>query len=162
MAVIAELWSARSDRERLLLGVAGALLALLVVSFGLVRPAFDARADGAAAYARASALLTDARAAADEAAVLRAGGAARPRDATSVRTSLTEAARAAGVAITRLEPAADGRLAVSLDAVGPAAFYDWVARLERDHGVPVASVNLRRNDQGGTVRASVVVLEGAR
>ena len=115
-------WESREPRERVLLGVLGALLAAFALLFALVLPVMDARANAEAELRRAQA---DYRIVAQTAVRPQTGGA---RAAFS-RSVLLSAAREAGLQVTRIQADRDGGFAVWIDDAETAALYGMFEQL---------------------------------
>ena len=110
-------WEAREPRERLLLGVLGALLGVFVLVFAVILPIMDARADADRALARAQA---DYNIVARTLPRAGAGGAERTLFS---RSALLDAARAEGLQITRIQAGREGDLSVWIDDAQTTALY---------------------------------------
>ena len=110
-------WEAREPRERLLLGVLGALLGVFVLVFAVILPVMDARADADRALARAQADYNIVARTLPRAGV---GGAERTLFS---RSALLDAARAEGLQITRIQAGREGDLSVWIDDAQTTALY---------------------------------------
>ena len=145
-------WEARSLRERRLLTVMAALLALLLVWLLVIRPLSDARA---AADARLTAAVTDlARARAEASAVRQVASPANNNPVPlPVDGFLMESGGEQG--FTNLQVVADGasRATISMANVRPPAFFGWIGQLEA-RGLVVESLGATANaDQTIAVQA---------
>jgi len=151
-----QLWMERNERERLLLAIAGGLMALLVLWQLVLKPVAAYRADAQAGYERAQERLEEMQRAAAQAAALMA----RSRDGEAsptgdVRGIAMAAARAKGLTVTRLQPNDDGGLTLWIDGVDTRVLYDWVVMLQKDHGIVVQKASVSANDGAATVRAQL-------
>ena len=110
-------WEAREPRERLLLGVLGALLGVFVLVFAVILPVMDARADADRALARAQADYNIV------ARTLPRAGAGSAERTLFSRSALLDAARAEGLQITRIQAGREGDLSVWIDDAQTTALY---------------------------------------
>ena len=141
----------RSPRERLLLGVATVLLALVVLLFGVIGPARDARVSAVANHATAAQTLGAVRqATANPAAPTGSGG--------PLRAVVSATADQAGIVIDRYDIEDDGvRLFVgNTEAV---RLFGWLANLREQEGIAVTEAQLRR-EEGGTISARLTLARG--
>jgi general secretion pathway protein M len=134
-------WQDLSARERLLLGILAALLAVFMLWFGVFRPLTSAIDEARSAHRaaveqaqRVEALATQIRAA--RPAVTAASGSA----AEVVNASAT----AAGIEFSTTEPLADGGIIVTIAAIRPLALFPWIAGLA-DAGISVERLSVQRN-----------------
>lgn len=130
-------WQARSPRERGLLAIMFALLALVLGWLLVVRPLSDALDAQQARHAEAVVALAEARTRAGA-----AGPAAAP--AGPVDAILARTAGEAGFPAARITASGPRRASVALDAARPQAFFAWIARLERS-GLAVERLRARAN-----------------
>lgn len=150
-------WMERTERERLLLGIAFGLVALLLVWQFVYRPVADYHADAARSYEQAQERLEDMRRSAAEAAALMADGqggeAAAPGG--DLRTLAMTTARAKGLSVARLQPTGDDGLTLWIDGADTRLLYDWVVTLQREHAIVVEKASVSANDGAATVRAQL-------
>lgn len=148
-------WRDLSQRERMLILIAGALAGVLFLSLGVIRPIADWRA-GAEARARTARDGYELTAAA--AAV--AGGAreAAPRAQTPIRDALITTAKAAGIELVRLGTQTDNQIEIQVEPVSGDVFFAWLAELENRYGLTVAVADVARGD-AGKVTPQVLVFE---
>jgi general secretion pathway protein M len=152
-------WAARSVRERRLLLVMTALLALVLTWFALIRPLMDARQ---AAEQRLNAAVTELARARAEAAALKQQAASASAGALPgpLDTFLVQSGGEQG--FTGLQVVADGpgRASISMAQVRPAPFFGWIGQLET-RGLIVDSLSARPNpDQ--TIAVQAVLRAGGR
>jgi general secretion pathway protein M len=134
---LTEWWFGRSSRERLLLAVMLALLAVVVIWYGAVQPLRQGAAAAAEARAAAAASLARAEAMAARIQALQArSGATRTPEA--FETLVADTAAKAGVVLDRRQR--DGAvLTVWTDSGDPKTYFGWLSRLQHDNGVSVTS-----------------------
>ena len=153
-------WNTLSAREQILIGTAGAVIALMAMIFLVITPLQSARERAVDRLEAAQALYTEMTQGAAEADRLRQNArptrAGQPRE---LRTVLIETARASDVTITRLEPLDNGGQAIWLDEVNSQALHAWLAELYLDHGLAVNKVSLRPDAQG-RIRAQLDFAQG--
>lgn len=134
-------WAGRSQRERALLIVMGALavpvLLWLLFLLPLDRALENARTEHWAATQRLIQVRGDAE------ALKGASGAARE----AARVIAERSAAAAGFVPSRLETATDGRVSLTLPSAKPAALSRWIAALDAE-GLFVEAMSLRPNPDG--------------
>ena len=154
-------WKSKTTREQRLLAGAVAAVLLVVIWQFVLNPVLSYRAEARRNYASAVELMDEIQSGAREAAELRRNAAAAPsRPEGPVRALVTGAAREMGLTVSRTQPGEGGALTLWLEDADPALLYRWLARVERDLGVPVEQVTLRKNEGRATVRANVLIREG--
>lgn len=145
-------WQDLSQRERLSLIALGVLLALVVAVFGVVRPVASWRSSAEADYRQSLTLYER---------VARA--AAAPRDdrgeTGAIRSVLTGTAEQSGITVTTIRPPEAGAIELSITSPTLERFYDWLSRLEREHGVYVLEALVRPAPEGGGVAARLTMVE---
>lgn len=148
-------WHDLSARERLMILIAGALAGVLFLSFAIVRPLADLRADAArkASSARDGYELTAAAA-----AVAGGGEASAPESRAPLRQTVLETARAAGIEIVRIGAENNGQLEIQAAPVNGDVFFAWLAQLQGRYGATVAFADIARGEDG-MVTPQVLVLE---
>jgi general secretion pathway protein M len=144
-------WEARSARERMLLTVMLALLAIVFLWLAVVRPLADAL--DAAKLRHGAAVVALAEARARPAAVPAA--AAGPADAIAAET-----AAAAGFTNVRIARQGATGASVALDAARPQALFGWIAEMER-RGLVVEQLRARANADR-TLAAEIGLRAGRR
>lgn len=155
MHALHEMWMARSARERVMLGG----LALLLLGVGYVYlalfPAIELRD-------RALARLTDARKAETEVRQLLPSLARKNDTAGTVpgeplNDRLAQLAAAAALQLTRFEPEADGGASITIENVQSVAALQWLASLEREHGLKIRRLTIEPSSTGFvTLQASLI------
>lgn len=141
----------RSSRERALLGVAAALLVLVVLLFGVIGPARDARADAVARHAEAAQTLGAVRrATASPSAPTGSGG--------PLRAVVSVTADGAGIVIDRYDIEDDG-VRLFIGSVEATRLFGWLTELREREGIAVSEAQLRRED-GGMISARLTLTRG--
>lgn len=154
-----EYWSTRSVRERLLILVAGVLVAVLLTNLLVVRPLRAAKESASTSLAVASRTL-DAVSASRPMA--NAGGAqgATGAAAQDLRSRLVELAANRGISVSRLQSNERGAIIIQFDQVSVQPLFAWLEAAERELGAEPAQASVFA-DAGGTVRASFEFRGGA-
>lgn len=134
-------WSDRTVRERRMVGVMLAILAAVVVWLGIVRPLMAWRAAAAERAAVASTTLTDTRRAL---ASLGRVQSARRLPAEGVEPLIRRTAEAAGLEVVTVM-SASGQMGFELSSVDSARLFNWLAVLEREHGLVICSLGVTEN-----------------
>ena len=150
-------WQGLSERERLIVGVGGAVAALLFVFQFMVKPVanwhagMSSRADVAS---QEYALVTSAAAA--------GARVAAPSDSANtnvpLRQALTLSAAAAQIDLVRVGAEVDGQIEAQPSAVEPERLFQWIAALDSRYGISVAFADIARVEDG-EVNAQVLVFE---
>ncbi len=122
------LWLARTPRERWLLGVMLAMVALVLAWLLILRPLGDMLSAAKQRHGEAVANLGEAR---SQAAAI--GGLERNRPAPlagPLDTAIAAAASEAGFQLSGIQPEGPGRVSIAIGAARPPALFGWVGRLE--------------------------------
>lgn len=152
------LWAERSAREQVMLGVMFALLAGVILWFGVAMPL-----DRAQVAAR-----DDLRAATDRNAAVRAAVKqlkALPRNAQAAGPSapidqlVGQSAGEAGLTLERAQAQGADRMDIALASVRPVALFSWLATLEAQ-GVRVDTMSARPASTAGSVSVQAVLARG--
>lgn len=141
-------WAERNPRERVLVAVAGALLALVILWLGIARPvesgirsaveAHDIALDRNAAIRSRVAVLKDLPRAP-------ATGSLGPID-----QFVGQSAGEAGFTLERSQPQGMGRVDIAIASARPRALFGWLAALE-GQGLSVETLVVQPSPAGGTV-----------
>ncbi len=154
--MIAAAWNARTSREKLLIGAAGGLVLVIVVTQVLIAPVLGAHASAKSTYERA---LADWAAVQD--ALTRLGGGGAPADeaqaSASLRAVISNSAAQNELTLARVQPSGDGALSVSLEDAEATTLFRWLRVLRDRHGVHVQRASVRRSDRNAVVRATLVL-----
>lgn len=153
IARLKTLWLARTPRERWLLGVMLALVALVLVWLVILRPLSDMLSEARQRHGEAVAALAEAR---SQAAAIAALERNRPAPfAGPIDTAIGAAASDAGFQLSALQPEGPGRVSLSIAAAKPQALFGWVAGLEAQ-GYIVQSLTASSNPDR-TLSARIVL-----
>lgn len=131
-------WAGRSLREQRLLMVMGALIAGIVLWFGVITPALAWRSGAADRRAEAEADL-----ALIEAGAARLAGGPSSMGADQVQAAARRAADAGGVNAV-FNPLDDG-VGFSVNGASTATLFGWLAALHSDHGIEVRVLTVSEN-----------------
>lgn len=151
-------WQNLAGREKVLVGIAGALFALVVGWFMILQPLMGYPGAQKRAYERAESNLE----------ILRTGQAvlAGHTQTTKTTLSLTEAqfritksAADQGLSISRRQPNGEDGLSLWFESVESPRIYAWLESLTRDYNITLVRVNVNRNNDG-TVRAQITFKMG--
>jgi general secretion pathway protein M len=122
------LWLARSPRERWLLGVMLALVALVLVWLLILRPLSDMLSAARQRHGEAVAALAEAR---SQAAAIAALEKDRPAPfAGPIDAAVAAAASDAGFQLSGLQAEGAGRVSLAIGSAKPQALFGWIAALE--------------------------------
>jgi general secretion pathway protein M len=142
-----------SQREQILVGIAGLLVAGLVAYYGIARPMVGAMTAAETRYV--DAVERQARIDAKVAALR------QPVDGTTVKFSgaidiyISQSAGETGIAVGSINRQSDDRVNMVIESAKPKALFGWLARIERE-GIAVESLNV--NPAGnGTVSATLTL-----
>lgn len=122
------LWLARTSRERWLLGVMLALVALVLAWLLILRPLGDMLSSAKQRKVESVAALSEAR---SQAAAI--GGLEKNRPAPlagPIDAAVAAAASASGFPLSGLQPEGPGRVSLAIGAATPQALFGWIAQLE--------------------------------
>ena len=145
---IIDWWDGREPRERVLLSVLGAIVAIFIVIFGLILPLQSARANADASLNRAQAdLVAVSRLSSTDATTTRL-----PFD----RSVLIQIANGADIKLTRVQPGSDGTLSVWIDDAQTQRLYGFFETLLSDYAVGLDQVIVSA-DANGRLSAQFVV-----
>jgi general secretion pathway protein M len=154
-----EYWSTRSARERLLIVLAGLLVAVLLANLLVVRPLRAAKESAAASLAVASRTLDAVTAARPVANAGTASGVSAV-EGQDLRSRLVELAAQRGISVSRLQTSERGAIIIQFDQVSVQPLFAWLEAAERELGAEPAQASVFA-DTAGTVRASFEFRGGA-
>lgn len=151
-------WAERSPREHWLLGVMFALLAIVILWFGVALPLDRAQRDArdrlveaternAAVRATVAQLKTLPRAPAN-------GGSTVPLD-----QFVGQSAGEAGLTLERAQAQGNDRMDIAIASVRPIALFSWLSGLEAQ-GVRVVTMNARPSPTAGSISVQAVLERG--
>lgn len=158
MDAVKTMWGERSPRERWMLGVMFALLAVVLLWLGVVGPLASAQRS-----AREGLLAATDRNAAMRAKVkllktLPRGAAVR--SGTAIDQMVSQSAGEAGLTLERAEAQGSARIEIAMASVRPVALFSWLAALEAQ-GVRVETMSARPSPTAGSVSVQAVLVRGA-
>lgn len=142
-----------SQRERILVGVAGLLLAGLVGYYGVARPMVGAMAAAEQHYV--DAVEQQARIEAKVAALGQPAEGAGGRFSGAIDAFVGQSAGETGIAVTSVTPQSDRRVNMVVESAKPTALMGWLARIEQE-GIAVESLNINPRDNG-TISATLTL-----
>jgi general secretion pathway protein M len=147
-------WSGRSDRERVMLGIMGGLVGLMLFWLVIIRPIDNALAD--ARQRLDVAAESSGRVAAVADGVRQARRLAPASLSASLTTAVGQAAEGAGFTLARLDAQGPDRAIFTISTARSPALFGWLAVLQRQ-GVIVEKMTLRTNSDAtlaveGTLR----------
>ena len=134
-----------SQRERILVGIAGLLFAGLVGYYGIARPMVAAMQSAEQRYLNS--VERQARIDAKVAALQ------QPIDGTLVRFSgaidvfVGQSAGETGIAVASITPQSDNRVNMVVESAKPTALFGWLARVEKE-GIAVEALNVTPTGNG--------------
>ena len=150
-------WEGRSPRERVLLGVLGALVVALLFWLTIIRPIDAARI---AADARLDVAAQDrGRIAAVAAALQASRRTAPPALSAALPATVGKAAEAAGFTLSRLDPQGSERVTIAIASARSPALFAWLGVLERQ-GILVDRLTLRPGSDGTVAVEGVLRVRG--
>lgn len=159
MALVLPWWRDRSPRERIMLAVMAALLAMVTLWLAVVRPLGEASDRAAARHATAIAALGDVRSMTG--AIRAAEARRRPGSDTPLIERVRASASAAGLTLDSLESNGAGEASLRITAIKPVALLRWIADLESRDGITATLLATNRNaDQ--TLAATITLSGGGR
>ena len=147
-------WSGKAAHEQLVYAALAAVTAVVVLWLGLWRPLADWQEQEEARLQRAQGLL--AWVSANEAAARAWVGAADQEAETgAIMPAITQAAGAAGVRLSRLQPESDGGVSVLLQRQSFAQVIALIAQLQESRGVIVERASMDAQQTPGLVDAQL-------
>jgi general secretion pathway protein M len=147
------LWLARSPRERWLLGVMLALVALVLVWLAILRPLSDMLSAARQRHGEAVEALAEAR---SQAAAIAALEKNRPAPfAGPIDTAVAAAASEVGFQLSGVQAEGPGRVSLAIGAAKPQALFGWISGLEAQ-GYIVQSLTASSNPDR-TLSARIVL-----
>lgn len=158
MERIATLWNDRSTREQWMLGVMFALLAGVILWFGVAVPLDRAQRDARDALRAATDRNAAIRAAVRQLQHLpRAPGGAGPL--VALDQMVGQGAGEAGLTLERAQAQGDDRIEIAIASVRPVALFSWIASLEAQ-GVRVETITARPSPTTGSISVQAVLVRG--
>ena len=151
-------WQARDIRERRMLAAMVLALAAFIAWYGVTVPLRSWRDDARARHDRAASELLATQTAARE---IEALGQARPAPGgmQQFETAVLDAARAAGVAVSRHRADGPAALQVDIESVATPALLSWLDALRIEHGVAPDTLEITESSGALRVGARFVLVE---
>jgi len=142
-----------SQREKILVGIAGLLLAGLVGYYGIARPMFGAMASAEERYV--DAVERQARIDAKVSALQQPEDGQVAKFSGVIEAFVSQSAGETGIAVASVTPQPDNRVNMVVESAKPTALFGWLARIERE-GIAVEALNV--NPAGnGTISATLTL-----
>ena len=153
MAALRNWFTALSNREQWLVGVAGALAALVLLVFGIIQPGLSAIDRAEAAHDEAVQRRGRIEATVD--AALAQKPSERVAGGADIDLIVTQGAAEKGFNLVKSGNAAPGQMTFRMDQARAPALFTWLTELEAQ-GIAVRSVTLRGGASGSlTVEAQL-------
>ena len=142
-----------SQREKILVSIAGLLLAGLIGYYGIARPMVGGMADAEQRYV--DAIERQARIDAKVAALRRPADGSVVRFSGAIDAFVGQSAGETGIAVASITPQSDNRVQMVVESAKPTALFGWLARVERQ-GIAVEALNINPMDNG-TISATLTL-----
>ncbi|PHR10527.1 MAG: hypothetical protein COA41_20780 [Sphingopyxis sp.] len=142
-----------SQREKILVGIAAALLAGLVGYYGVARPMSDAMMAAEQRYM--DAVEQRARIDAKVVALRQAADGSLEKFSGAIDAFIGQSAGETGIAVASVTPQSDSRANMVVESARPTALFGWLARIEQQ-GVAVESLTIEPA-ANGTVSATMTL-----
>lgn len=134
-----------SQREKILVGIAGLLLAGLVGYYGIARPMFGAMASAEERYV--DVVERQARIEAKVAALQQPVDGRVAKFSGAIDAFVSQSAGETGIAVASVTPQSDNRVNMVVESAKPTALFGWLARIERE-GIAVESLSVNPAGNG--------------
>ena len=158
MDALKQFWAERAPRERLILAVSGALLAVVVTYLLLIEPAWlgTTRLERALPAQRSKAAELEALL--NEVRSLRARPQVATVSASDAKGAVESSLQRAGIKATRIVPLSDGDIQMTFSDVPFGVWAPWLANLERELGARATSVTVNgKEGKPGNVDVEVAL-----
>lgn len=152
------LWGERSPREQWMLGVMFALLAVVILWLGLLRPLDAAQRSAHDALVQATDRNAEIRAKVKLLKSLPPVARAMDR-AVPLDQFIGQSAGEAGLTLERAQAQGADRFDMAIASVRPVALFSWLAALEAQ-GVRVETMSARPSPTAGSVSVQAVLVRG--
>ncbi|WP_323810278.1 type II secretion system protein M [Sphingobium baderi] len=152
------MWGERSPREQWMLGVMFALLAVVVLWLGIVRPLEMAQRSAHAALGAATDRHASIR---GKVKLLKSlpRAVAPASSGTPLDQFVGQSAGEAGLTLERAQAQGADRMVIAIAAVRPVALLTWLAGLEAQ-GVRVETMSARPSPTAGSISVQAVLVRG--
>lgn len=134
-----------SQREKILVGIAGLLLAGLVGYYGIARPMFGAMTSAEERYV--SAVERQARVEAKVAALQQPIEGNAAKFGGAIDSFVSQSAGETGIAVGSVVLQSEGRVNLVVESAKPTALFGWLARIERE-GIAVEALSINPTGNG--------------
>ncbi|RYM12254.1 type II secretion system protein GspM [Sphingobium cupriresistens] len=151
-------WSERSPREQWMLGVMFALLAVVILWFGIAMPLDRAQRSARDTLNEATDRNAAVRAAVKQLKALPRNAAATG-PVTPVDQFVGQSAGEAGLTLERAQAQGGDRIDIAIASVRPVALFSWLAAMEAQ-GVRVETMTARPSPTAGSVSVQAVLVRG--
>lgn len=151
-------WAERSTREQWMLGVMFALLAVVILWFGIAMPLDRAQRSARDTLNEATDRNAAVRVAVKQLKALPRNAAATG-PVTPVDQFVGQSAGEAGLTLERAQAQGGDRIEIAIASVRPVALFSWLAALEAQ-GVRVVTVSARPSPTAGSVSVQAVLVRG--
>jgi general secretion pathway protein M len=133
-------WAARSNREQQMLLVMFALLAIVVIGFGILRPLANARAVADARFDRVTLESGQISAVAERLRLAQKDAPAAL--SVALPLAVSQSATAAGFTLATLDPQGEDRIGITIASAKSPALFAWLSQLA-GQGIFVERMTLR-------------------
>lgn len=150
-------WKSLTDRERLLISVAGGLFIIVVLYLAAFRPLMAFHESSERELLAAQRVHSQI---VHGASILSAyrntdRSSAHIAERRPLRVSVSTAARATGVAISRIQPGEDGSLTVWVESVASNELYRWLNHMADQSTITPAKVLVQKSAAAGRLRVQL-------
>jgi len=149
-------FAALSQREKILIGLLGFLLAATIGFYGIYQPLSHGVQNAQDRYQEA--VERQARIDAKVTALQQPASSGEKRASGSLGSYVSQSAGETGIAVGRIDPQTDGRVNMAVDSAKPTALFGWLSRLEAQ-GIFVEALNAKPNGND-TVTANIALRSG--
>lgn len=151
-------WNARSPREQWMLGIMFALLAVVILWFGLILPLDSAQRSARDGLRQATERNASIR---SKVKLLRSlpKGPGATVSAVAIDQFVGQSAGEVGLTLDRAQAQGANRMEIAVASVRPVALFSWLAALEAQ-GVRVETMSARPSSTAGSVSVQAVLVRG--
>ncbi len=158
-----EYWTNLTSREKTLILVAGGLSIIVLLYLAVFKPLVSYQTASEQNLNAAERLHGQIVSGAAALAVLKGDGETltnNSRGQQPLRVSVATAARATGVAISRLQPAENGALTVWVESVAAGELYRWMTHMAAENGITPTKVLAQKSASAGRLRVQLQFVGG--
>ncbi|HPF47666.1 MAG: type II secretion system protein M [Alphaproteobacteria bacterium] len=146
-------WSGLTERERLLICLCGALVAVTITYLLLIRPLFEKEQNTRRAMEAEKAAYTRIIDLASRAEGTRGiKGPDQKAEAVDLREAATIASKETGIAISRIQPGRDGDVSFWIDAAKTDQIFNWLLLMDSRYDRQVKKLTLQKNANSENLR----------